>query len=130
MSNPVYTKKINYDISLGNNANLLLEPFDVRGIAFFCFQFVISGVVGAPLDGLITMKISNDGVNFKEIVPGTTLFPYFIVIDTAGTFTYFMFVGTVEGVSSARLVNFAFTANGLTAGLIESCTISGEQASA
>lgn len=130
MSNPVYEKKIAYNIAGGNTPNLLLEPFDVRGISFFCFQFIITGVVGAPLDGLITMKISNDGTNFKEIIPGTTLFPYFIVIDTAGSNSYFMFIGTVEGVSAARYVNFSFTANGLTAGIIQKVIISGEQATA
>lgn len=131
MSNPLFEIKIAHNIALGDKAFLFNEPVDTRGVPMFCFQFIITGVVGAPLDGLITAKVSNDGVNWFTAIPGSTAFPYFAIIANAGNNNVFIFFPIApDGLSLARFVNFEFTANGLTAGTIEKAIYSGEDGTA
>ena len=124
MSNPVIEVKVDYNIAGGDNPAIMLEAIDTRGVPIYCFQIICTGVIGAPLDGLLQLIVSNDNVNFKAVQPSFVLNS--VTIDAAGASSYFIFVGMAEGVGTARFVNISFTANGLTAGIIEKVIYSGE----
>lgn len=124
MSNPVIEVKVNYNIAGGDTPALMNEAIDTRGVPIYCLQIICTGVVGAPLDGLLQLIVSNDNINFRAVQPSFVLNA--VVIDTAGNSSYFIFVGMAEGVGTARFVNISFTANGLTAGIITQVIYSGE----
>lgn len=128
MSNPIIDVKINYDVSLGSTPFLFLKPLDIRGSKLLSFQFKATGLTGLVKDSAVFLKVSNDGINWFEIFPGTTVGPYFFQWSNLGTAIDWIFIGIVEAVNCPHYVNFSFYVGNLTGGIIENCVYSGEQA--
>lgn len=108
----------------GGDKAQLFEPIDTSGYPCFCLQFFVTGQLGG-VDGLIKLKVSNDGTTFKEI-SNTLLFTSQVTMDALGNGTYFIFVGTASGVGNVTHITASFKANTITGGTIDKVLFAAE----
>lgn len=97
---------------------------DVSALNEFSLQFLVTGNDSA-LDNFLNLVVSNDGENWFEIAPGTINIK---IVDPLLR-SYFMFVGSSEGVASVNYINFNYHPNAVppTTGVLNKVIICGRQ---
>lgn len=134
MSYTAIERKINYTMATGDNARLF-DPINIEGNPCFSIQFFLSAAAGSPLNGEIHLKVSNidsdtapadsDFADVSSIPFSAGNFLYKITVDTAGNKTYYIFVGTGQGVGNVKWVTASFVKNNMSAGTIDKAILVG-----
>lgn len=96
----------------GGDSAKLFEPINVESYALFSLQFFVRSQAGGT-NGVITLLVSNDGYTFKPVSTHT------VTLDTVGTNTYYIFVGSGDGVSAVTHVSASLKVNAITGGIID-----------
>ncbi len=114
-------RPIKYSIASGNKKGLF-DPIAVNIFTGFVLQFKVSSLA-VDFTSKIVLSVSNDGTNFTELDPAGT---HAVILTTAGTNYYCIFVGKSDGVSFVQWITADFIRGGAATGSIDQVIMSGK----
>ncbi|MES3019395.1 MAG: hypothetical protein V4721_16530 [Bacteroidota bacterium] len=117
MSATTIERKIAKNMNV-DQPDLFSLAIGVESYALFSLQFFCTGQAGG-VNGVITLMVSNDGVTFKAVPTKS------VTLDILGTNTYYIFIGTSEGISAVTHVKASYVKNAINAGTIEKVILMG-----